>query len=463
MRGKSVLRAVVAAAIASLGAWAAVGCQVALKADAQSDIHCDLPDGTPCPNSATLVCLGGLCRTPPPCVPKPEVCNGVDDDCDGNPDEGFDQDADGYKVCGNFDESLRPLPNTTDCNDNDPTIHPGVVELCNGVDDNCNGRVDEEPNDCTIKNQECWSDKKLCVDKGDCRLHGCTDGGCDSATGKCTGTDCVKVGCPTGFTCDAKSHACFKTVNIGDPCDATVVCPDGSHCLDSFVRGKICTVSCCAAGDCPNGFVCHAPSPPNGASVCISATEAGLTLGSKAAHETCSTGRDCRSGQCTSNKCIDSCCGTIDCGSGGSCVLKSADGLFLCRDAPGTGGYGASCAANSDCKSGACIDLGFGSGFCSQRCCSSTDCPDKRDRCELFKSGSNPAEVCAPFAFFAGTGTKRGGDSCGANGDCRSDRCGSDGHCDDFCCHDGDCSGGWICKPKFDGTFYPLRCVDPNL
>ena len=60
-----------------------------------------------------------------------EICNGVDDNCDGNIDEGFDQDGDGYTSCAG------------DCNNVNPAIHPGAVEICNGIDDNCNGLVDE--------------------------------------------------------------------------------------------------------------------------------------------------------------------------------------------------------------------------------------------------------------------------------------------------------------------------------
>jgi hypothetical protein len=35
-----------------------------------------------------------------------------------------------------------------DCNDNNPSIHPNQGELCNGIDDNCNGMADEPQQSC---------------------------------------------------------------------------------------------------------------------------------------------------------------------------------------------------------------------------------------------------------------------------------------------------------------------------
>jgi PKD repeat protein len=60
-----------------------------------------------------------------------ELCNGLDEDCDGQIDEGFDQDNDGFTICAG------------DCDDNDPNINPNQQEICNGIDDNCNGLIDE--------------------------------------------------------------------------------------------------------------------------------------------------------------------------------------------------------------------------------------------------------------------------------------------------------------------------------
>jgi hypothetical protein len=35
------------------------------------------------------------------------------------------------------------VPNSNDCNDANNAVHPGATESCNGIDDNCNGLVDE--------------------------------------------------------------------------------------------------------------------------------------------------------------------------------------------------------------------------------------------------------------------------------------------------------------------------------
>ncbi len=63
-----------------------------------------------------------------------EVPNGIDDDCDGLVDEGtnrFDADGDGFTPAGG------------DCNDGDPQIRPGAPERPNGLDDDCDGTIDE--------------------------------------------------------------------------------------------------------------------------------------------------------------------------------------------------------------------------------------------------------------------------------------------------------------------------------
>jgi hypothetical protein len=85
-----------------------------------------------------------------------EVCNSVDDNCDGDTDPSTssgapswypDNDNDGFGAPGAaVTACLEPAgysAGTSDCNDSSSAIRPGATELCNSVDDNCAGGVDE--------------------------------------------------------------------------------------------------------------------------------------------------------------------------------------------------------------------------------------------------------------------------------------------------------------------------------
>ena len=84
-----------------------------------------------------------------------EICNGVDDNCDGQIDDGLtvntyykDTDGDGYGTAEVTGSNCASAPagsatKTGDCNDTDPAVHPGAAEVCNAVDDDCNGQVDD--------------------------------------------------------------------------------------------------------------------------------------------------------------------------------------------------------------------------------------------------------------------------------------------------------------------------------
>ncbi len=83
---------------------------------------------------------------------KTEVCNGADDNCNGQIDESVlktfykDNDGDGYGSVTSQIACTAPtgyVPTAGDCNDFNKLIYPGALELCNDVDDDCNGFIDD--------------------------------------------------------------------------------------------------------------------------------------------------------------------------------------------------------------------------------------------------------------------------------------------------------------------------------
>jgi len=162
-----------------------------------------------------------------------EVCNGIDDDCDTLVDEGvlltFFQDADGDGF-GNASVttlacSAPPgfVSNSGDCNDGNAAVNPAAAEMCNGIDDDCDGNTDEGFDADGDGVANCFDNCPTVANPGQ------ADGDGDAYGDACD--NCPTVSNPTQADCDGDL--------IGDACEGEPDCnfngiPDSCDIASTF-------------------------------------------------------------------------------------------------------------------------------------------------------------------------------------------------------------------------------------
>jgi hypothetical protein len=164
-----------------------------------------------------------------------EICDGADNDCDGDCEEDsfLDRDGDLYTECGSFIGVCGKQDQYIDCAPENNSIFPGAPEQCNGEDDDCDGTFLEtapcfgrDPDDGTA----CSLGTRTCVESPG---SGAWEGGCSFVPG-----DVLPVeACDAYDTCvdDPDAINCAIEAGLHGHCDVNFQVSDGVQCAGRAV------------------------------------------------------------------------------------------------------------------------------------------------------------------------------------------------------------------------------------
>ena len=373
-----------------------------------------------------------------------EVCNGLDDDCNGIVDDGLGP-TEGVGVdCGVQGQGCQK--GTTVCMGGkivcDSTASP-QPEVCNGLDDDCNGIIDDgafpgvgdaclcdglDPAKADVG--ECRAGRLTCKGMAGIKCDGCVlpqPEICDGKDNDCDGTSDVSAKCPGGFGC--QDGSCSLLCKAGE-----FSCPPGYDCKDTFCVPNRCrNVTCsrtercdtdtgrcvdlCFKVTCESGQVCMGGKCLDCSNSDLLACPTGkLCVGRACITDTCA-GVSCASTEyCADGKCVSLTCG--GCATGESCVAGRCQ-TDLCRNItcgsrdycdPATGA-----CLPSLCATKSCASCAAATGECLSHPCANVRCPSCYT-CAVMPDGvaSCQQQVDCVSTVALWSGNTGGGCQCGA-------------------------------------------------
>ncbi|MCU0657003.1 MAG: MopE-related protein [Polyangiaceae bacterium] len=315
--------------------------------------------GTPCFTDlqgicaqGTLKCTDGEVKCVSNFQPTNETCNGFDDNCDGNVDEGFPGSGQSCQVAGLQGPCAQGQTTCQNAGNSCAQVVFPKGEICDGIDNDCDGQIDEAED---VVGKPC--------DTGQL-------GECSKGTTQCAGgtPSCLPTLQAIPEVCDGKDNDCNGTV------DDLTASKLKTECAKTFpgsanIQDWTCELGECTIGACATNYVDCDGSPANGCEV--------DTTGSVNNCGGCGKVCPAINGAPT---CIASQCGIV-CNAGfGNCDGLSANGceLNLTND-----------PNNCGICNKACSDQG-GSGVCNGGTCK-TECDSGRADCD--GNANNGCEV----------------------------------------------------------------------
>ncbi len=270
---------------------------------ADSSLACDLPPGhvaddTDCDDTLDTVNPAAT-----------EVCNDIDDDCDGYADDDdpdvdlgtgsawyADNDGDGFGDAAasstTCDASPGYVADASDCDDSDVAVNPAATEVCNDIDDDCDGDIDDADPDVDLGTGTAWSADNDGDGFGDASVSATT---CDASPGYVADdTDCddadASINPSASETCDNTDEDCDGTIDDGvTSISYSASTYGGSSCNGNYDYSV--TISACGCSDVVITGAFYDGSDGSGGQVVGASVSAssGMTL----TWDDCTSGCDC--------------------------------------------------------------------------------------------------------------------------------------------------------------------------